>query len=133
MKNKKLLYLILPVITLILEILPYGAVCNFASPDGTSKRKTYSYFDLTPYGYANFAPFITALITCVILALLLIYQVNKKHSLLTVVKTLLAICSVVSLGPLLLGVQYLSAVGIIITVTLVAEYVLIALSSHKIT
>ena len=44
---------ILPVITIVLEILPYGAVCNFANPEGEVLRETFSNFDLTPFGYAN--------------------------------------------------------------------------------
>ena len=61
--KKRLPYLILPIITLILEILPYGAVCNFMRPsiDGTHIghfRELYSYFDLMPFGYANFSPLI---------------------------------------------------------------------------
>ena len=47
MLNKKLLYLILPIITLILEILPYGAVCNFEElplpTDKTNIDKVYRY------------------------------------------------------------------------------------------
>ena len=76
--KKRLLYLILPIVTLILEILPYGAVCNFMRPATTEGlppgrfRELYSYFDLTPFGYANFAPLITAVITCIILLLIII-------------------------------------------------------------
>ena len=62
MKNKFIM-LFTTFVALILEILPYGAVCNFANPDGEPWRYTYSYFDLTPFGYANFAPFIVALLT----------------------------------------------------------------------
>ena len=62
--KKRFLYLILPIITLILEALPYGAVCIFASSPTEKHRETFSYFDLTPFGYANFAPLFTAIITC---------------------------------------------------------------------
>ena len=55
--KKRLLYLILPLVTVILELLPYGAVCNFMNPEGDPWRETFSYFSLTPFGYANFAPF----------------------------------------------------------------------------
>ena len=45
--KKRFVYLILPVITLILEIIPYGAVLNFGRPaeDGSIGyfRETYSY------------------------------------------------------------------------------------------
>ena len=75
--KKRLFHLLLPVWILILELLPYGAVCIYATP-GATCRSTYSYFDLIPFGYANFAPLITAVLTCVILVLLLVYAVTGK-------------------------------------------------------
>ena len=58
--KKRALYLILPIVTLVLECLPFGAVCNFALDQGETVRKTFSYFDPVPFGYANFAPLLTA-------------------------------------------------------------------------
>lgn len=125
MKNKKALLLIFPIITLILEALPYGAVLNFAVPDGESARKTFSYFSLTPYGYANFAPFITAIITCLIFALLVLYCVTDKKPLFTATKYLLCVGTVLSLCPLTLGISSFSVVGGLISMSLLAELVLV--------
>ena len=123
--KKRLLYLSLPIITLILEILPYGAVCNFANSEGDPWRKTFSYFNLTPFGYANFAPFLTAITTCVILAFLLIYLFVGKTKPITVAKFLLCVGVVLSLCPLLFGISYFSIVGALITASLIAELVLL--------
>ena len=123
--KKRLLYLILPIITIILEILPYGAVCNFANPEGKPWRKTFSYFDLTPFGYANFAPFLTAIITCTVLVLLAVYLITDKQRLISAVKLLLGIGVVLSLCPLFYGIDFFSIVGAMITVSLVAELVLL--------
>lgn len=123
--KKRLLYLILPIIAVVLELLPYGAVCNFANPEGEPWRKTFSYFDLTPFGYANFAPLLTAITTCAILALLLVYLFTGKHPLITVTRFLLCIGIVLSLCPLLYGVSFFSVVGILITVSLISELVLL--------
>lgn len=129
MKKNRVLYLILPVITLILEILPYGAVCNYALPatDGTIGRfrELYSYFDLTPFGYANFAPFLTAIITCIILLLMVIYCITGKHRIAQITKNVLGMASVLSLCPLLFGIKYFSVVGALITVSLIAELLLL--------
>ena len=119
--KKRILYLIFPIITLILEILPFGAVCNFANPEGESIRNTYSYFDLTPYGYSNFAPFLTAIITCVILVLLITYLFSSKEKMLAVIKIMLCIAIALSLCPLLLGTNYFSVIGGMITLSLVIE------------
>lgn len=121
----KLLILILPIITLILEILPYGAVCNFFNPEGDPWRVTYSYFDLIPFGYANFAPFITAIITCIIILILLINVFFDNKHIINIAKKILFITSMISLLPLLYGINFFSVVGGLITITLVAELFLI--------
>lgn len=123
--KKRLLYLIFPIVTLILEILPYGAVCNFANPEGDPWRKTFSYFDLTPFGYANFAPFLTAITTCVMLVLLLLYLFTDKTKIITSTKVLLCVGVVLSLCPLLFGTNFFSVVGALITTSLIAELVLL--------
>ena len=123
--KKRLLYLFLPIITLILEILPFGAVCNFANPEGEPWRRTFSYFDLTPFGYANFAPLLTAIITCAILVLLLIYLFTDNVKMITAIKALLCIGVVMSLCPLLLGINYFSFVAALITASLIAELIFV--------
>ena len=126
--KKRILYLILPLITLILEILPYGAVCNFASGPDQIHRETFSYFDLVPFGYANIAPLVTAIITCIVLLLVVIYCITGKQQFAAKARNLLCVCSVISLGPLLFGIRYFSLVGALITVSLIAELILIHLT-----
>ena len=79
--KKRLPLLLFPVLALILEALPYGAVLRFARPAAAPLRELYSYFDLTPFGYANFAPLFTALGTCVLLVLLALYAGTGKRGL----------------------------------------------------
>ena len=102
---------------LVLEILPYGAVCNFANPEGKPWRRTYSYFDMTPFGYANFAPFIVAILTCILIALLVISILAKKQ----MRKPLLYVSTIsaaLSLAPLLYGIEFFSIVGAFISIAL---------------
>jgi len=129
--KKRLLYLILPIITLILEILPYGAVCNFARPEGEPWRKTFSYFDLTPFGYANFAPLLTAIITCLIFVLMMVYCIKGNVRSAIKAKNILFVAVVMSLGPLVLGIRYFSLIGGLITLSLVAELLLLQFSIKK--
>lgn len=124
MKIKRFLYVILPVLTLVLEALPYGAVCVFATPEQTI-RKTYSYFSLLPFGYANFAPMLTALTTCAVAALLTVYVVLGKDSLLKTARILLWVAIGLSFCPLLLGVACYSLVGGLISGALIAEQILL--------
>lgn len=127
--KKRLLLLVLPIITLILEIIPYGAVCNFARPatDGSIGhfRELYSYFDMTPFGYANFSPLITAILSCFVLLLVVIYCITGKKRVLLLVKNALPICIVISLCPLLYGIRFFSLVGALITISLLVELLLI--------
>lgn len=128
--KKRLICLILPIITLILEILPYGAVLNFMLPTANGSpagrfRELYSYFDLMPFGYANFAPFLTAITTCIILALLLVYLLSGRARIITITEGFLCIGVVLSLCPLLYGIDFFSVVGALVTVSLIAELILI--------
>ena len=129
--KKRFVYLVLPIITLILEVLPYGAVCIFASSPTDRIRETFSYFDLTPFGYANFAPFLTALITCLIFILLLIYWLKGNVVFAIKAKNILYVATVMSLGPLVFGLSYFSVVGALITTCLIAELLLLQLRISK--
>mgnify|MGYP000172853445 FL=1 len=119
--KKRIPYLLLPLITLILEILPYGAVCNFAT-ETRRIRELYSYFDLTPYGYANFAPFSPPCSPALFLVLLTAWCFTGKRQIMTAAKVLLAVGAVLSLCPLLLGIDCFSVVGALISLSLLAEF-----------
>lgn len=127
MKKTSFLYLILPLLALILEILPFGAVLNFANvaDDGTIGyvRETYSYFSLMPVGYANIFPFCTAILTCVAFALIVAYCITEKHCFAVAVKILLCVCVIFSIGPVIFGIKYLSVTGVVITLLLIAELI----------
>ena len=124
---KKIRLLILPIITIILQILPCGAVLVFAPSPTERVRETFSYFNLTPFGYANFAPFITALLTCIILLLALISI--KLEKMRKAVFWLSLAKAIISLLPLVFGIDYYSVVGGIITITLAIESVLAKISA----
>ena len=116
-------FLMLPAVTLYMETLPKAAVCIFAFGPGMTIRETYSYFNLTPFGYANFAPLITAILTCVIFVLLVIFGFTGKLKIARVARNMLCACSVISLAPLLYGIDCFSGIGALITVSLVGELV----------
>ena len=94
------------------------------APSPTDRvRETFSYFSLTPFGYANFAPFITAMLTCVVL-LLALKKVCKALFIVSLV------AAVISLLPLAFGFSYFSIVGVIITLMLAAESVLAKIANE---
>ena len=128
--KKKLIMLCTTLIALVLEILPYGAICNCANPEGEPWRRTYSYFDLTPFGYANFAPFIVALLTCVLIILIVVSLVSKKEMKASIL-AVSAIATVLSLAPLLYGIRFFSVVGALISVALAITTVVAFIEKNK--
>ena len=114
---KKISLIVLPVLTILLEALPLGAVCIFASSPTERITETFSYFSLIPFGYANFAPLITAILTIIILLLSLISR--KKNNVLNAVFVFSFIAAIVSL------LHYYTPVGAFITIALAAECVLV--------
>lgn len=121
--KKKIIVLCILLCTLVLEILPYGAVCNFANPEGEPFRKTYSYFSLTPYGYANFGPLITAILTCVLLVIIILSILLKKDWSKST-SVISAIATLTSLAPLMFGFSSFSLVGAMISACILATFVI---------
>ena len=128
MKSRRWVCLVFPISALILEVLPYGAVLNFMLPSTTEGeparrfRELYSYFDLMPFGYGNFAPFLTAVLTAITAALLLMYCVRGKRGWLRAIAVVSGMAVLVSLCPMLLGIRFYSVVGGLITLTLAAQW-----------
>ena len=121
MKKYRFLTLIFPVIAVILEILPFGAVLNFALDGGTNIRRLYSYFSLVPYGNANFAPFLCAILTCALVVLCVIYTASGRDVMLKHISILSLCTTVISLCPILYGIKYFSRLGAFISLTLALQ------------
>ncbi|MBQ3112754.1 MAG: hypothetical protein IJC05_00070 [Phascolarctobacterium sp.] len=122
MKNKKALLVLLPLVALILEFLPNGVVLNFANPEGEPWRRTYSYFSLTPFGYANFGPLIAAILTCVLLVLVAIYLFKPRKGLNTAILNVSGFATAASLMPLMFGFDYITVTGVIITALMAGTF-----------
>lgn len=99
MKTKNIIPMVFALAAIVLEILPFGAKLTFALDEGKTQEKLFSYFSLTPYGYANFMPFITAVLTCVlfILALIILFKdyagVKKAFKIIVIINFALASAS----------------------------------------
>ena len=122
MKIKKSLFVVLPLATLILELLPNVVVLNFANPEGEPWRRTYSYFSLTPFGYANVGPFITAILTCILLVLVAVYLFKPRNGLNTAILNVSGFATAASLMPLMFGFDYITVIGVIITLLLAGTF-----------
>ncbi len=121
---------------IICELLPYGAVLRFMgdSETGEINRHTYSYFSLTPYGYANFGPLITAVLSTALVIMLLVLLFAKKS--LIPLRTAALVISFVALGAslmplLMLGLEYYSLLGGGITVLLLLAVIFECIAMKK--
>ena len=121
---KKIGLILLPVVIIILEMLPSGAVLLFAPSPTEIIRQTYSYFSLKPLMYTNFAPFITAILTCLILFFTIIIVIRKKKEMAKMISGLSIAAAIVSLMPLVFGAEHYSFLGVVITVLLIIEFIL---------
>lgn len=134
MKNKqwlmRLISVILPIAALTAEFLPGGAVLNFASPEGAI-QETFPYFSLLPFGYGNFGPLLTAVLTCVLLLLSVLYALTGKKAIFGAVKITAILAAVVSLLPLCFGLSYFSAIGGLISLLLIVDSMLLTLFRGK--
>ncbi len=122
MKLKNILLSVLTLGTLALELLPNSVVLRFANPEGEPWVHTYNYFSLTPFGYANFGPLITAILTCFLLVLAVIYLFKQSKGLNSAITIVSGIATATSLMPLMFGIEYITAIGVIITLLLAGTF-----------
>lgn len=91
MKKKNIIVCIFTLAAVIFEALPYGAKLEFGLDNGEVKEELFSYFSLTPYGYANFLPFITAILTCVLFVMAVVIMFKESEKLKKAFKALVII------------------------------------------
>ncbi len=127
-KLQKFSIIALPVIIIILEMLPTGVVMFFGTETGTV-RKTFSYFALLPVGYATFAPFICAILSCVTLVLSCLYLLKPsltKAKIILIISATMFLCSIFPFifGLLYLGQNMLSLTGVLISLFISCQVLL---------
>ena len=125
-RKRSFVLLAITVMILILEIVPYGTILEFAhmSPELTLGyyEDHFSYFDPMLYGYGHFGPLITAVLTCMLAVITVIAVFFEKHAVriaLRVVSVLTLLCS---LTPMLTGCY--SPVGMAISALLLVTCII---------
>lgn len=123
------------VIAIVLEALPFGAVLNFIiEVDGnkSTKPEYFSYFDFTPFGNANFAPLITAVMSIILAAasitLLFVKRKSPKFDFAFVAVAITT--AIISLSPVFFGLKDYTITGLFITLSLAAAAILHAFSLY---
>ena len=113
--KKNITAIILCCLLLILEALPLGAALHIATADGVHAVQFCSYFDLTPFGNGNFAPFVVAILSVALLVLCLVYTLNPNKKLKKVIFAAACIAMILAFCPLLYCMQCYSWADCLIT------------------
>lgn len=118
---------------IVLEVLPYGAVLKFATGPDTTKLELFSYFSLVPFGYANFAPFITAIltVTAAVFSLVMIFVNHKAKGARNALFIVITATAVISVCPAAFSIDYITVISIGITVLLAVATVFRAAANAK--
>ena len=118
------------VAAVVIQILPLGAVLRFGitAQDGTVSFsfENYSYFDITPFGYAMFNYMICAVLTAIASLLSLLRTVTRSRRQ-TPVTVLSAIALAMSLVPYIFGAYNIFT---IIVSVLLAAVVALSVTMH---
>lgn len=110
--------LIAALVAVALELLPSGAVLYFRGESGEVWDRYYSYFSLTPFGYAVFGPLISAWLSVVLVVLSAFMLRFKSRALLSALRITAVAATAISLTPMLFGVRYFTLIGAFVTLTL---------------
>ena len=125
-RRRTFVLLAIAVTILILELLPYGAVLEFAhmSPDLTLSyyEQHFSYFDPMVYGHGHFGPLLTVVLTCIlaVFAVVAVFLEGRAVRIALRVASLLTL--LFSLTPMLTGCY--SPVGMAISALLLVTCII---------
>lgn len=119
---------------LVLEALPNGVILWWATPPGEPPQHSmYSYFALTPYGYAHFSPLITAMLTVAVTIFTVVVMLFGKRSVKprNALFVCLIVTAVISACPVLYGFKYVTVTGVFITLLLTLSAIFRAAANSK--
>ena len=69
-----------------------------------------------------FGPFITAILTCILLVLVAVYLFKPRNGLNTAILNVSGFATAASLMPLMFGFDYITVIGVIITLLLAGTF-----------
>lgn len=114
------------IVILVLELLPYGIVLEFAhmSPDLSISyyEQHFSYFDLIVYGYGNIGALFTAILTCILIVITVIYCLVKNSKIKIAINILSFVAFLTSVTPVI--VDCYTILGGAITLLLLLVFII---------
>ena len=135
MKKRKLILTFTFVVAVVLELLPFGVMCNFSDGEQTVLRR-FSYFSMVPYAYGCMLPLVAAILSVAALVLSVVYLTPKiagrrAVAVPGIIVAVAAVASVASMLHILLRWEWRTLPGALIAAVLVAGTALAVFASRK--
>ncbi len=121
--DKKVLSVVLPVIIILIELLSNGVVLIFAPSPTERVQETYSFFSLTPLGYGNIFPVITAILSVSILILSILYFIIQKRDIAKIIYYISIVSFITSLLPMVQGFIYVTFNGVVVSLLIFIQII----------
>lgn len=122
MKKRKLILTVTFAVAVVLELLPFGVMCNFSDGEQTVLRR-FSCFSMVPYAYGCMLPLVTAILSVAALILSVVYLTPKSAGRRAVPWIIVAVAAAASLASvlhILLRWEWRTLPGALIAAVLVA-------------
>lgn len=136
MKKRKLILTFTFAVAVVLELLPFGVMCNFSDGEQTVLRR-FSYFSMVPYAYGCMLPLVAAILSVAALVLSIIVYLMPKSAgrravaVPWIIVAVAAVASVASMLHMLLRWEWRTLPGALIVAVLVAGTALAVFASRK--
>lgn len=135
MKKRKLILTFTFAVAVVLELLPFGVMCNFSDGEQTVLRR-FSYFSMVPYAYGCMLPLVAAILSVAALVLSVVYLTPKiagrrAVAVPWIIVAVAAVASVASVLHILLRWEWRTLPGALIAAVLVAGTALAVFASRK--
>lgn len=135
MKKRKLILMFTFAVAVVLELLPFGVMCNFSDGEQTVLRR-FSCFSMVPYAYGCMLPLVAAILSVAALVLSIVYLTPKiagrrAVAVPWIIVAVAAVASVASVLHILLRWEWRTLPGALIAAVLVAGTALAVFASRK--
>ena len=135
MKKRKLILTFTFAVAVVLELLPFGVMCNFSDGEQTVLRR-FSYFSMVPYAYGCMLPLVAAILSVAALVLSVVYLTPKiagrrAVAVPWIIVAVAAAASLASMLHILLRWEWRTLPGALIAAVLVAGTALAVFASRK--
>ena len=133
MKKRKLILTFTFAVAVVLELLPFGVMCNFSDGEQTVLSR-FSYFSMVPYAYGCMLPLVAAILSVAALVLSIVYlkpKIAGRRAVPWIIVAVAAAASLASVLHILLRWEWRTLPGALIAAVLVAGTAIAVFAARK--